>query len=70
MKGTFPEVADRVLPAITEAVAIIERAAPGEVDTFRSAVLNAVNDALAATGEPKSAQLNTLSRIKGALGAA
>ena len=45
----------RPIDAITDAVAIIERVAPAEVETFRTAVVNAINDALATMNQPKNA---------------
>jgi len=43
------------IDALTDAVAIIERVAPAEVETFRTAIVKAIKDALATTNQPKNA---------------
>ncbi|MBF6175533.1 hypothetical protein [Nocardia blacklockiae] len=44
------ELADRVLPALTDAVALLERQDPAEADNFRSTVLVAVEAATTTPG--------------------
>lgn len=48
---TVAELADRVLPALTAAVTLLDRHDPAEADNFRSTVLVAL-DAAAATSRP------------------
>ncbi|MGK5557027.1 hypothetical protein ACSNOI_36000 [Actinomadura kijaniata] len=43
--GSVAELADRVLPALTEAMSLLRRQAPAEADNFRGTVLVAVEAA-------------------------
>lgn len=68
LAGSYPEVADRVLPALRAAVALLEASAPDQTATFRAGVLDATADAMAATGTPNQAQRRTFQQIEAALG--
>jgi hypothetical protein len=71
IKGTTAaEIADRVLPALTESMSLLTQQSPAEADNFRTAVLVAVE---AATGSQRDGQSPTVAdmtrKIIGALDA-
>jgi len=67
LKGTTAEVADQVLPALTQAVAILDTKAPAETAEFQRAVTTAVQQAIAATSDPNPAQDDMATKITAAL---
>lgn len=67
LKGTTAEVADQVLPALTQAVVILDTKAPAETAEFQRAVTTAVQQAIAATSGPDQAQNDMATKITTAL---
>ena len=67
LKGTTADVADQVLPALTEAVAILDAKAPAETAEFQRAVTTAIQQAIAATSRPNQAQDDMATKITTAL---
>jgi hypothetical protein len=65
------ELADRVLPALTEAMSLLKKQDPAEAENFRGTVIVAV-EAAARThkGEPSPAMAEMARKITGALDAA
>jgi hypothetical protein len=68
---TVAELADQVLPALTEAMSLLNNQAPAEVDNFRSTVIVAI-EAAAQThkGEPSPTMTEMARKITEALDAA
>ena len=67
LKGTTAEVADQVLPALTQAVAILDTKAPAETTEFQRTVTTAVQQAISATRGPDQAQHDMAAKIAAAL---
>ncbi|MFI7642502.1 hypothetical protein [Nonomuraea sp. NPDC049400] len=63
------ELADQVLPALTEAMGLLRKQAPAEADNFRSTVILAVEAAIQ-RGEPSPTLADMTHKITGALDAA
>ncbi|MEQ4724879.1 hypothetical protein [Nonomuraea sp. B19D2] len=63
------ELADHVLPALTEAMSLLRKQAPAEADNFRSTVILAV-EAATQRGEPSPSMADVTRKITGALDAA
>ena len=63
------EIADRVLPALTESMSLLKAEAPAEADNYRSTVLTAI-DAATAGSEPGPVITDMIRKITGALDAA
>ena len=61
------EVAEEVLPALTEAVAILDTKAPAETAEFQRAVTAAIQEAIAATSGSNQAQDDMATKITAAL---
>ncbi|MGY0064153.1 hypothetical protein ACWY4P_48275 [Streptomyces sp. LZ34] len=64
------EIADRVLPALTAAMSLLNEQAPAEADNFRRTVLVAIEAAQAHQGEPNPAVVEMTRKITEALDAA
>ena len=65
------EIADRVLPALTEAMSVLKKQAPEEADNFRSTVTVAIEAATRAhQGEPTPTVAEMTRKITEALDAA
>ena len=65
------EIADRVLPALTEAMSLLKKQDPAEADNFRSTVLVAIESATRALkGEPSPTVRDIIRKITAALDAA
>lgn len=65
------EIADRVLPALTEAMGVLKKQAPEQADNFRSTVLVAVDAATrTGQGEPRPTLADMTRKITEALDAA
>jgi len=64
-KGTNAEVADVILPALRDAVAILERRAPAEVENYRRTVRLAVERGVGSEPEPVVADM--VAKVEGAL---
>ncbi|WP_030441379.1 hypothetical protein [Actinoplanes subtropicus] len=63
------EIADRVLPALTEAIGLLKAEAPAEADNFRGTVLLAV-EAATDGGKPNLVIADMIRKITNALDAA
>ncbi|GAB4054987.1 hypothetical protein [Catellatospora paridis] len=63
------EIADRVLPALTEAMSLLKQQAPEEADNFRSTVITAIESATH-HGEPSPTVTAMINKITKALDAA
>ncbi|MEJ3742283.1 hypothetical protein WEI85_03155 [Actinomycetes bacterium KLBMP 9797] len=65
------EVADRVLPTLTQAVSLLKKADQAEADNFRSTVLVAIDAAIQShKGEPSPTMADMIRKITAALDAA
>jgi hypothetical protein len=65
------DIADRVLPALTEAMSLLKKQAPEEADNFRSTVLVAIEAATRTNkGEPSPTMADMTRKITAALDAA
>jgi hypothetical protein len=65
------EIADRVLPALTEAMSVLKKQAPEQADNFRSTVLVAIEAATRThQGEPHPTRADMTRKITEALDAA
>ncbi|MET8561015.1 hypothetical protein ABZV75_10620 [Streptomyces flaveolus] len=63
------EIADRVLPALTAAMSLLNGQAPAEADNFRRTVLVAVEAAQSRQGKPDPAMAEMTRKIVEALDA-
>jgi len=63
------EIADRVLPALTEAMALLKAESPAEADNFRGTVLTAI-EAATADSKPNPVVADMIRKITDALDAA
>ncbi|MET0425241.1 MAG: hypothetical protein ABW046_15265 [Actinoplanes sp.] len=66
-KGSAADVADEVLPALRESVAVLLRSAPDEVENFRRTVTVAVEQAASSSGS-NAATDEMITKVKDALG--
>lgn len=66
-KGNVTKTADRVLPALTESVKILDRAKQGEGDNFRRTLLAVAESAANANGGATPAESEMLRKIRDAL---
>ncbi|MEC3958895.1 serine hydrolase domain-containing protein [Nocardia sp. CDC153] len=64
---TVAELADRVLPALTAAMQILDQRVPAESDNFRGTVLRAVEAAQNHSGNPSSAMAEMAGKVTAAL---
>ncbi|MER6943788.1 serine hydrolase domain-containing protein [Nonomuraea sp. NPDC000554] len=67
---TVAELADRVLPALTAAMELLDKQAPAEADNFRSTILLAVAAAQVHPGKPSTIAAEMARKITAALDAA
>jgi hypothetical protein len=67
LKGTYPQVARIVLPAITEALAIVASKSPTDVEVFRAALTAAIADAVSSTRVQTNAQKNAVEQLTRAI---
>jgi len=68
MKGSVAELADRVLPALSSSVEILNAKAPAETDNFRRTIDTIAQAAAEAHGgAPTPAQAETIRKISAAL---
>lgn len=68
--GSAAETAATVLPALTEAVSILQAKAPNEVDDFRRIVMIAVEQGASSSGDGiNPAEAEMISKVKQALAA-
>ncbi|GIF07058.1 hypothetical protein [Actinoplanes siamensis] len=66
-KGSAADVADEVLPALRDAVALLERRDPAEADNFRRTVTVAVEQGASSAGS-NAATGEMIAKVKDALG--
>jgi len=67
LKGTVAETAEQVLPALSQAVAVLDAKAPAETVEFQRVVTTALQQAADATHGPNAAQNDMIAKITAAL---
>ncbi|MEI5103952.1 hypothetical protein RB200_42595 [Streptomyces sp. PmtG] len=71
LDGNVAELADRILPGLTDAMILLKKKAPAEADNFRSAITIALDTAALVHKDGPTPSMSAMSRkITGALDAA